>query len=44
MRPADMPIEFPAAPALAINLRTARRLGYVMPPALQIKASRLIDR
>ena len=42
-RPGDIPIEFPASPGLAINLRTARRLGYVMPPAIQMKVSRLID-
>ena len=42
-RAGDIPIEFPVRLGLAVNLSTAKLLGYVMPPSIQVKATRLID-
>ena len=41
--PGQIPIESPAHPKLVINARTARDLGYAPPPAILLRADRLID-
>jgi putative ABC transport system substrate-binding protein len=41
--PADIPFEGPARFQLAVNLRTARKIGVTLPPDLMILAERVID-
>lgn len=39
----DLPVERPAKLTLVINLRTAKLLGITIPPALALRADRLIE-
>ena len=42
-KPADIPLEQPSAVELVINLKTAKALGLMIPPAFRVRASRLIE-
>jgi putative ABC transport system substrate-binding protein len=42
-RPADIPFEGPSRFQLAVNLRTARRIGVTMPSDVMVLADRVID-
>jgi len=42
-KPAEMPFQQLTRFELAINLRTARTLGLVLPPALLLRADHVLD-
>lgn len=42
-KPGDLPIEQPTNLALVLNLKTAKRLGITIPPALRERANQVID-
>ena len=42
-QPGDLPVQTPTSYILAINLRTARRLGLTVPPAILAAADEVLE-
>ena len=42
VKPAEIPFELPTRFWLTINVRTAEKLGIVMPPSLLVRANQVV--
>lgn len=42
-RPSDLPVERPSRFDLVVNVKTAKALGFTIPPSLQLRADQIIE-
>jgi putative tryptophan/tyrosine transport system substrate-binding protein len=42
-KPAELPIQYPAKFEMAVNLRTAKALGFAVPPSILLHADEVIE-
>jgi putative ABC transport system substrate-binding protein len=42
-KPGDLPVEQPTKLELGVNLRTAKALGFTIPPAIRARAGEVIQ-
>ena len=42
-QPADLPVEQPTKFEMVVNMKTARALGFVLPPAVQLRVDRVVE-
>jgi putative ABC transport system substrate-binding protein len=43
-KPADLPVEQPMTFEFVVNMKTARELGIIFPPEIQLQITEAIDR
>ena len=42
-KPGDLPVQFPTKFEMAVNLKTAKGLGFTVPPSILLSAHEVIE-
>jgi putative ABC transport system substrate-binding protein len=42
-KPGDLPVQFPAKFEMVVNLKTAKALGFAVPPSIMLRADEVIE-
>jgi putative ABC transport system substrate-binding protein len=42
-KPGDLPVQFPTKFDMAVNLKTAKALGFAVPPSILLRADEVIE-
>jgi putative ABC transport system substrate-binding protein len=42
-KPSDLPVQFPTKFEMAVNLKTAKALGFAVPPSIWLRADEVIE-